>query len=64
MEKEPFYQSTRFWTMVSGVIVSVVATFVDLSRYQVTPDELEKLLVSVAVMVGAFIWGRTVRNTK
>jgi len=61
--KEPFYKSTRFWTMVASVIVMAIATFVDLEKYGVTQEELVALLVSMAGVVMTFIWGRTARNT-
>ena len=65
-QKEQFWKSIRFWTMVLGPIVSALYPYV-LEQLplvgQLTPAQYTALFAGGIVAVVGFIIARTLRNT-
>ena len=67
MDKEPFYQSTRFWVSVlTPVVVSVLGIAAEsVPAVKDLPTEVVvTIIASIVVMAVTYVASRTARNTK
>lgn len=66
-EKEPVWQSVRFWTMlgtIASMLVLAIIPAETLANAGIAPEQIQNLVIGVAVAAGSFIIGRTLRNTR